>query len=84
MEPYISRGDLELGDYLGAAADVYRYNVELYSMPISVHTRAAAYNKTLFAKAGLPNPGRSWHWEKDVLPTAYQSDPTGRIRRLGK
>ena len=61
-------------DFLPAFAEGGEYHGKLYGFPILASARAFFYNKTLFARAGLAAPPRTW---KDFVAAAQ------KLRDLG-
>ncbi|HEY3064442.1 MAG TPA: extracellular solute-binding protein [Methylomirabilota bacterium] len=61
-------------DFLTAFAQGGEFRGKQYGFPILASARAFFYNKTLFTKAGIANPPRTWN---DFVKTAQ------RIRDLG-
>lgn len=69
-----------LDDYVQPAFTNWRSNGALYGVPFSTSPFFTIYNKTLFAKAGLPDPGElaargDWTWTQ-LADLARRLQPT--------
>jgi multiple sugar transport system substrate-binding protein len=62
------KGDNTIPKYTPAALDMGKYKGKLYGLPLGASTWVVHYNSTLFAEAGLKNPGElkaanQWSWD---------------------
>lgn len=55
----------------------------VYGMPLSVDTMALFYNKSLFAKAGIVYPPKTWQSFDDMIPELTDISSTGTIDQAG-
>lgn len=51
-------------DYVKTALDGFRFKGKLYALPELVNFAVVFYNKSLFAKAGVPVPKPGWTWDQ--------------------
>ncbi|OYN90219.1 ABC transporter substrate-binding protein [Parenemella sanctibonifatiensis] len=67
----VEAGDLDLGNYPEAMADLYTYEGTPYGIPTSYDSIGLWYNEEIFGKAGVDVPTAEWTWE-DLHATAKE------------
>ncbi|WDZ82755.1 ABC transporter substrate-binding protein [Micromonospora cathayae] len=60
---------LDPADYYPVAMDAFKWNDRQLCLPQNVSSLAVYYNRTLFAKYGVPEPKADWTWN-DMVQTA--------------
>lgn len=83
LDEFIEADGYDLSDFVPAALDQMRYEGELYSMPIAVHTQMMLYNKTLFAEAGIDGPPTTTEEWAENIAALTKVDDAGEITQLG-
>lgn len=58
---------LPLTDFFPPALQSLGWGGRIYALPLGLTIQAMLYNKNLFDKAGVPYPGASWAWEREVI-----------------
>ncbi len=58
-------------DFYPGMLDLFRYNGDLYFLPVRIRLPILRYNKDLWARAGLPPPEQPWSWD-DMIAAARQ------------
>ena len=85
LDEYAKRDNFDLDAFFPGAVDAYRYQGNLYAMPVYGSTMVMFYNKTLFDKAGVAYPTDEWTWH-DFLEAAKKltiRDSKGRVAQVG-
>lgn len=73
---------IEPADYYPVAMDAFTWGGRQLCLPQNVSSLAVYYNRTLFARYGVPEPKPGWTWN-DLLgtATAMTRDAQGRVVR---
>ena len=67
-----------LADYEPSMVNAYRFNGELYGLPVTIQPQIMAYNADLLARRGLQPPSNDWTFEDFIaLATAVASTAEG-------
>src|SRR6185437_4729224 len=77
----VKRPGVNWDDFWTGERAVATVNGKVIGMPALVDNLAVVYNKTLFAKAGLPVPGPDWTWQDFVADAKELTDPA--IKQYG-
>jgi multiple sugar transport system substrate-binding protein len=70
----VKRPGVNWSDFWAGERAVSTVNGTVIGMPALVDNLAVVYNKTLFAKAGLPVPGPDWTWPEFVADAKKLTD----------
>ena len=62
----VKRAEVNWDDFYAGERDVATVDGKVIGIPALVDNLAVVYNKTLFAKAGLPLPSADWTWSQFV------------------
>ncbi len=62
LDPFIQKEGFDLAPF-GPALERLRYEGKLYELPHTVYPTLLAYNKAIFAKAGVTPPVKGWTWD---------------------
>ena len=71
----VQRAGVDWGDFWTGERAVATVNGKVIGIPALVDNLAVVYNKTLFAKAGLPVPSANWTWQQFVADAAKLTNP---------
>jgi len=86
LAPFESQTGLTKEDYFPSVRAVFMKGEELLAFPKDFTPLAVYYNRTLFKRAGLPDPSPTWTWD-DFLKTAealtQDSDGDGSPDQFG-
>ncbi|WP_433384432.1 ABC transporter substrate-binding protein [Micromonospora sp. KLBMP9576] len=75
-------GAVDPADYYPVAWDAFRWRDRQLCLPQNVSSLAVYYNRTLFAKHGVPEPKAGWTWNDLVgAATAMTRDARGVVVR---
>jgi len=70
IEPIEARAEasqtLDLDDFYPQALDAFRWRGEQLCIPQNISSLVVYYNRDLFEKYGVPEPGDSWTWREFV------------------
>ena len=76
MDPYLKRDrSVDLKKYY-AQPDIFDKDGKYYGLPFMVAPTAFYYNKTLSARAGVPEPTEGWTWD-DLLDASKRLTKPG-------
>jgi multiple sugar transport system substrate-binding protein len=70
MNPIVRRERIDLKDVARAVLEDFNWQGKMMALPYDPGYAFIQYNKTLFEKAGLPDPGRLWQdkkWDWDTF-----------------
>jgi multiple sugar transport system substrate-binding protein len=70
QQPSVNWSDFWVGE-----RDVATVNGKVIGIPALVDNLAVVYNKTLFAAAGLPEPGPNWTWSQFMADAQTLTNP---------
>lgn len=62
--------DINRDEFLPVTFSMGTVDGVFYGFPQGIATRALAYNRSMFAEAGLPFPGDDWRWDIELLEAA--------------
>jgi multiple sugar transport system substrate-binding protein len=65
LDDLVKSEQISLSEY-GDTLELAKYGGKLYGLPVTLSPMVVAYNKDLFAKAGLKNPAAGWTWTEYV------------------
>lgn len=71
LDEQISRDHVDMGHYVKAVTDGYRWNGHYYGIPKDTNSFGLFYNKSLFRAAGVGFPDSSWTWD-DLISAAQR------------
>jgi multiple sugar transport system substrate-binding protein len=71
----VQRPGVSWSDFYVGERDVATVNGKVIGIPALVDNLAVVYNKTLFARAGLPVPAPDWTWTQFVADAKKLTDP---------
>jgi len=77
----VKRPGVNWNDFWTGERAVATVNGKVIGVPALVDNLAVVYNKTLFAKAGLPVPGPDWTWQDFVADAKKLTNPA--IKQYG-
>lgn len=77
----VKRPGVNWDDFWVGERDVATVGKEVIGVPALVDNLAVVYNKTLFAKAGLPDPKPNWTWNQFESDALKLTDPA--IKQYG-
>jgi multiple sugar transport system substrate-binding protein len=77
----VKRAGVNWNDFYTGERAVATVNGKVIGIPALVDNLAVVYNKTLFAKAGLPVPGPGWTWQDFVADAKKLTNPA--IKQYG-
>src|SRR6478735_6564313 len=77
----VKRPSVNWNDFWTGERAVATVNGKVIGIPALVDNLAVVYNKTLFAKAGLPVPGPDWTWQDFVADAKKLTNPA--IKQYG-
>jgi multiple sugar transport system substrate-binding protein len=77
----VQRAGVDWGDFWTGERAVATVNGKVIGIPALVDNLAVVYNKTLFAKAGLPVPSANWTWQQFIADAQKLTDPS--IKQYG-
>ena len=77
----VKRPGVNWDDFWTGERAVATVNGKVIGIPALVDNLAVVYNKTLFAKAGLPVPGPDWTWQDFVADAKKLTNPA--IKQYG-
>jgi multiple sugar transport system substrate-binding protein len=83
LAPYIKRDNVNLGELPTAVANYTQYNGDRCALPDLADTYALYYNKTLFAKAGITSPPKTFTELTQDAKKLTQFNPDGSIKVAG-
>jgi multiple sugar transport system substrate-binding protein len=66
-------------DFFPGEQAVATVNGKIYGVPALVDNLAVVYNKDLFAKAGLQDPGPDWTWSDLMADAKATTDPANNV-----
>jgi multiple sugar transport system substrate-binding protein len=72
---YTKKPDLRWDDFYPAARDAVTVDGEPRGFPALVDNLCVAYNKSVFKKAGVPEPREGWTWDDFVATARSLTDP---------
>ena len=76
VDPYLKRDrSIDLKKYY-AQPDIFDKDGKYYGLPFMVTPTVFYYNKTLFARAGVPEPTEKWTWD-DLLDASKRLTKSG-------
>ena len=83
--PIIRKTGYDLDGFYPQLLDNFYYNGGLYGFPVNASTCALYYNKTLFDKAGIPYPDKTWTWDTflGAAKKLTKYDASGRAVQWG-
>ena len=79
LDPFIRRDRLDLDDFFPQALEECRYQGKVYAFNVLFGGRVVYYNKTMFERAGVPDPYQQWQDGKWTMDAYLQA-----ARRLTK
>ncbi len=74
----VKRPGVNWTDFWVGERDVATVNGKVIGIPALVDNLAVVYNKTLFAKAGLPLPSPDWTWSQFMADAKKLTDPASK------
>jgi multiple sugar transport system substrate-binding protein len=77
----VKQPGVDWNDFWTGERAVATVNGKVIGVPALVDNLAVVYNKTLFAKAGLPLPGPGWTWQQFQADAKKLTDPA--IKQYG-
>jgi multiple sugar transport system substrate-binding protein len=77
----VSRPGVNWADFWVGERDVATVKGKVIGIPALVDNLAVVYNKTLFARAGLPPPGPDWTWPQFMSDAKALTNPA--IKQFG-
>jgi multiple sugar transport system substrate-binding protein len=86
LESYISADKLDVSKYDTKIVDLYRYDGNLYGLPVDMASLGVFYNKAMFDAAGLPYPQAGWTWDdfrKTALALTKDTNGDGKTDQFG-
>lgn len=86
LDPLIERDGLDTSVYEQEILDLYRYDGNLYGLPVDTASLVVFYNKKMFDEAGVAYPEAGWTWEQfreAAIQLTQDSDGDGRIDQYG-
>ena len=66
---YMKKYNTDLNRFFKGQVDFYRFNGDIYAMPLQINTQCIVYNKDMFDKEKVPYPKENWNWQ-DYYNTA--------------
>ncbi|WP_026961429.1 ABC transporter substrate-binding protein [Alicyclobacillus herbarius] len=67
LDKYIKEDHVDTSDFSPALLKAFQWKGVTYGLPKDMNTLALEYNKSLFAKAGIQSPPKTWNeFEKDA------------------
>ncbi len=75
LSKVVQRPGVNWGDFWTGERAVATVGGKVIGVPALVDNLAVVYNKTLFAKAGLPLPAPNWTWNQFVADAKKLTDP---------
>ena len=85
LDDYAARDNFDLNAFFPGAVDAYRFQGNLYAMPVYGSTMVMFYNKDLFDEAGVDYPTEEWTWSDflDAAKKLTKRDEKGRVVQVG-
>jgi multiple sugar transport system substrate-binding protein len=89
MNPIVRREKIDLSDVAKAVLEDFNWQGKMMALPYDPGYAFIQYNKTLFEKAGIPNPGTLWQqnaWDWNAFVSAIEAlsrTPPGEPERFG-
>lgn len=84
LNPYISRDDFDMDQYLPVTKSWAEYKGGIYGLPKDFTPRAMYYNKNVFDEAGVAYPEEGWTFDEFVAVTeSITNNKTGADARYG-
>ena len=75
IDAYVARDKVDLGNYMPAVMDAYKFKDHVYALPKDVDAIALWYNKELFKQAGVDYPTADWTWDDLTAAAQKLTDP---------
>jgi multiple sugar transport system substrate-binding protein len=75
IDAYVARDKVDLGNYVPAVMDAYKFKDHVYALPKDVDAIALWYNKELFKQAGVDFPTADWTWNDLTAAAQKLTDP---------
>jgi multiple sugar transport system substrate-binding protein len=75
----VSASDYNWDDFYEGERAVATVDDKVYGVPALVDNLAVVYNKDLFAKAGLQEPGPDWTWDELRTDAKALTDPANKV-----
>jgi multiple sugar transport system substrate-binding protein len=75
----VQAGGFNWADFFPGEQAVATVDGKVYGVPALVDNLAVVYNKDLFAKAGLKEPGPDWTWSELVADAKAITDPANKV-----
>ncbi|GIH16175.1 ABC transporter substrate-binding protein [Rugosimonospora africana] len=75
LQPFITQPDVNWDDYYPAARDAVTVDGKVRGFPALIDNLCVAYNKKIFAAAGVPEPTGDWTWDEYVATAKRLTDP---------
>ena len=85
LDELAARDNFDLNAFFPGAVDAYRFQGNLYAMPVYGSTMVMFYNKDLFDEAGVDYPTEDWTWSDflDAAKKLTKRDAKGRVVQVG-
>jgi len=75
----VNEAGYDWNDFYAGERAVATVNGKVYGVPALVDNLAVVYNKDLFAKAGLTEPGPDWTWDELRTDAKALTDPANKV-----
>jgi multiple sugar transport system substrate-binding protein len=88
ISPLIDQEQYDLSDFFPGSVDYFRYEGELYGLPLDFPTRAMSYNIDLFDEVGLDYPSadwddETWDWTRFLESAQALTEEVGGVQTFG-
>ena len=85
IDDLVRRDKVDVDDYYPVGLQAYRYNGQLFGLPVKGSTITCFYNKALFDEYGVEYPTSDWTWDEmlekaQMLTVDIDQDEEGRTR----